>query len=59
MITNFVFIGGLSLIWFKLSNLIIPIRSKKDDELAGLDISELGVEAYPDYQIVEHSMPRD
>lgn len=59
VITNVVFVGGFSLIWFKLSNLIIPIRSKKDDELEGLDISELGVEAYPDYQIVEHSISRE
>ena len=37
------------MIWFKLSNFIFPIRSKREDEIAGLDIPEMGVEAYPDF----------
>ena len=35
--------------WFKLSNLITPIRSKEEDELVGLDLPEMGVLAYPEF----------
>jgi Amt family ammonium transporter len=38
-------------ILFKLINLIIPMRSKPEDEEAGLDVPETGVLAYPDYVI--------
>jgi Amt family ammonium transporter len=34
--------------WFKLSNKITPIRVKPEDELAGLDIPEMGVLGYVD-----------
>jgi len=54
---NFIYIGLASLIWFKLSNLIFPIRSKREDEIAGLDIAELGVEAYPDFHITDKTSP--
>jgi ammonia channel protein AmtB len=40
--TNFVFVGLFALIWFRLSNALIPLRSKRDDEFVGLDIPELG-----------------
>lgn len=52
-----VFVLTFSWIWFKLSNLIIPIRAKKEDELAGLDIPEVGIEAYPDYALTDKSSP--
>ena len=35
--------------FFKLSNLITPLRSKEEDELAGLDLPEMGVLAYPTF----------
>jgi ammonium transporter, Amt family len=35
--------------FFKLSNRITPIRSKEEDELAGLDLPEMGVLAYPTF----------
>jgi Amt family ammonium transporter len=35
--------------WFKLSDLITPIRVPKDVELEGLDIPEVGAPAYPDF----------
>jgi Amt family ammonium transporter len=35
--------------WFKLSNLIVPLRVSKETELAGLDAPEMGVLGYPDF----------
>lgn len=55
--TNFVFVGLFALVWFRLSNAFIPLRSKRDDEFVGLDIPELGAEAYPDYRITDKSSP--
>jgi len=57
VITCAVFVVSFSLIWFKISNLIFPIRSKREDEIAGLDIPEMGVEAYPDFQVTDKSSP--
>jgi Amt family ammonium transporter len=52
-----IFVIGFSWVWFKLSNLIVPIRAKREDELAGLDLPETGIEAYPDYQLTDRSSP--
>jgi len=38
--------------WFKLSNLITPIRVSEEVELAGLDLPEMGTAGYPDFQLV-------
>ena len=40
---------GLVYVWFKLSDMITPIRSREEDELVGLDLPEMGVLAYPDF----------
>jgi Amt family ammonium transporter len=56
-LTCIVFVTAFSFIWFKVSNLIIPIRSKPEDEIAGLDLPEMGVECYPDYQLTDKSSP--
>ena len=56
-LTCIVFVTAFSFIWFKVSNLIIPIRSKREDEIAGLDLPEMGVECYPDYQLTDKSSP--
>jgi Amt family ammonium transporter len=42
-------IFGIAFAWFKISNLISPIRSKEEDELVGLDLPEMGVLAYPEF----------
>jgi Amt family ammonium transporter len=39
--------------WFKLSNLITPIRVSAETELAGLDDPEMGALGYPDFQLQE------
>jgi Amt family ammonium transporter len=52
-----IFIVGFSFIWFKVSNMIIPLRSNRDDELAGLDMPEMGALAYPDFQCTDSTSP--
>ncbi|HJQ84712.1 MAG TPA: ammonium transporter [Candidatus Binatia bacterium] len=42
--------------WFKLSDVITPIRVSRDVELEGLDGPEMGTLGYPDFQI--HPGPR-
>jgi Amt family ammonium transporter len=37
--------------WFKLSDLITPIRVSRDTEIEGLDGPEMGTLGYPDFQI--------
>jgi ammonium transporter, Amt family len=37
--------------WFKLSNLITPIRVSEDVEREGLDIPEMGAHGYPDFAV--------
>ncbi len=44
----FVFVFLVMYGFFKLSNLITPIRVKAEDEIAGLDIPEMGVLGYVD-----------
>ncbi|MBM3222392.1 MAG: ammonium transporter [Candidatus Tectomicrobia bacterium] len=36
--------------WFKISNLITPLRVSKEVEVEGLDGPEMGVPGYPDFQ---------
>ena len=57
VLANFLFVGGFALIWFKASNFIFPLRSKRQDEIDGLDAAEMGIEAYPDYQLTDRSSP--
>jgi len=42
--------------WFKVSNLITPIRVSAEVELAGLDLPEMGTQGYPDFQLVTPSV---
>jgi Amt family ammonium transporter len=46
----------MAYVWFKISDLITPIRVSKETELEGLDGPEMGVLGYPDFQL--HSGPR-
>ena len=47
--------------WFKVSNLITPLRVSAETELAGLDMPEMGVIGYPDFVLssVGASKPHD
>jgi ammonium transporter, Amt family len=39
----------MAYVWFKVSNLITPIRVSADVEAEGLDIPEMGAHGYPDF----------
>jgi ammonium transporter, Amt family len=58
-LTCFVFVFVFAFIWFKVSNLIFPMRSKPEDEVGGLDMPEMGAEAYPDFQITNRTTPNE
>ena len=38
-------------VWFKVSDLITPIRVSKETEIEGLDSPEMGTLGYPDFQL--------
>jgi ammonium transporter, Amt family len=42
---------AMAWVWFKVSDMITPIRVSKETELEGLDIPEMGTLAYPDFPI--------
>jgi Amt family ammonium transporter len=58
-LTNLIFVTLFALVWFKVSNMIIQLRSKPEHEVAGLDLPEMGAEAYPDYALTDASSPVD
>jgi len=51
VITNFVFVFVLMYLFFKVLNLIVPLRVSKEAEQEGLDESEVSVIAYPDFAV--------
>lgn len=56
-LTCVIFVTTTAFIWFKVSNFIFPLRSKPAEEVAGLDIPEMGAEAYPDFQLTDKTSP--
>ena len=46
-----VFAFTMAYVWFKVSDLITPIRVSKETEIEGLDGPEMGVLGYPDFQL--------
>jgi Amt family ammonium transporter len=46
-----VFGFAMAYVWFKLSDKITPIRVDREVEIEGLDASEMGVLAYPDFAL--------
>ena len=56
-LTCILFVGTFALLWFKLAQRITPMRTNVEEELQGLDIPEMGAEAYPDYQLTDKSSP--
>jgi Amt family ammonium transporter len=53
-----IFFGLASWIWFKLSNRLVPIRTRREDELGGLDLPEVGAECYPDFHLTDKGTNR-
>ncbi|MEA3523617.1 MAG: ammonium transporter [Campylobacterota bacterium] len=45
-----IFAFGVSYIVLKLINKFLPFRAEDDDQLQGMDVSECGVEAYPEFK---------
>ena len=41
----------MAYVWFKISDLITPVRVSKETEIEGLDGPEMGVLGYPDFQL--------
>ena len=41
----------MAYVWFKISDLITPLRVSKETEIEGLDGPEMGVLGYPDFQL--------
>jgi Amt family ammonium transporter len=52
-----VFALAMASVWFKVSDMITPLRVPKDVELEGLDGPEMGTLAYPDFTL--HSGSRN
>jgi Amt family ammonium transporter len=46
-----VFGFAMAYVWFKISDLITPIRVSKETEVEGLDGPEMGTLGYPDFQL--------
>jgi Amt family ammonium transporter len=40
---------AMAYVWFKVSNLITPIRVSKETEVEGLDLPEMGAMGYPEF----------
>ncbi len=45
----------MAMVWFKISNLICPLRVSREVELQGLDVPEMGTLGYPDFTMASHS----
>jgi Amt family ammonium transporter len=50
-----VFGFAMAYVWFKVSNLITPLRVSKETEREGLDVPEMGALGYPDFTVSGHS----
>ena len=50
--------GGVAFAFFKIQNALTKggIRSNADEEIAGLDLPEMGVLAYPDFAGTHESL---
>jgi Amt family ammonium transporter len=52
-VTCLIFFSLFAYVWFKISNLISPMRSRREEEIAGLDLPEMGAECYPDFHLTD------
>ncbi|MBF0540165.1 MAG: ammonium transporter [Nitrospirae bacterium] len=49
--TNIIFVFVVMFVFFKVLNLIVPLRVSREVELEGLDQNEVAVSAYPDFEV--------
>jgi Amt family ammonium transporter len=54
-VTVVVFGFIMAYVWFKISDLITPLRVSAEVETRGLDIPEMGALGYPDFTLVGHN----
>jgi Amt family ammonium transporter len=54
-VTVVVFGAVMALVWFKVSDLITPLRVSPDLEMEGLDGPEMGAHGYPDFTVTSRS----
>ena len=47
MIAGFTYVASLGVVY--LINMFMPIRATDEEQMAGLDATEIGVEAYPEF----------
>jgi Amt family ammonium transporter len=48
MIAAFTYVASYGVV--KLINVVMPIRATDEEQDAGLDVSEIGIEAYPEFK---------
>jgi len=48
MIAAFTYVASYGVV--KLINMVMPIRATDEEQDAGLDVSEIGIEAYPEFK---------
>ncbi|MEN6584175.1 MAG: ammonium transporter [Armatimonadota bacterium] len=51
MVTLVIWAFGVSYVFWKVLDKIIPMRSPKEEELVGLDLPETGALAYPEFEL--------
>jgi len=51
VVTNFIFVFCIMFIFLKLLDKVVPLRVTEEQELEGLDQSEVAVTAYPDFSL--------
>ena len=53
-----IFLGLAAWLWFKVSARVVPLRTRREDELGGLDLPEVGAECYPDFHLTDKGSSR-
>jgi Amt family ammonium transporter len=56
--TCFLFFVAVGWGWFKVCTIFGPLRSRHEDEIAGLDLPEMGAECYPDFHLTDKGSTR-
>jgi ammonium transporter, Amt family len=51
VIVNFAFVFVVVYVFFKVLDKVVPIRVPEEDEMEGLDVTEVSVMAYPDFTL--------
>jgi Amt family ammonium transporter len=55
VLAGLIFVGLAAFAWFKIANLIAPMRVRRDFEIGGLNLPETGAECYPDFHLTDKS----